>query len=37
MGVAECKKLFKELKADLAFGRPPIILFCDEIYRFLKS
>ena len=36
-GVAECKKLFGESKADLAFGRPPMILFCDEIHRFSKS
>jgi putative ATPase len=35
-GVAECKKLFAEAKADLIYGRPTII-FCDEIHRFSKS
>ncbi len=35
-GVAECKKLFAEAKAELAFNRKTI-LFCDELHRFSKS
>ena len=35
-GVAECKKLFSEAKAELAFNRKTII-FCDELHRFSKA
>jgi putative ATPase len=35
-GVAECKKLFAEAKAELVYGRKYIV-FCDEIHRFSKS
>jgi len=35
-GVAECKKLFAEAKAELTFNRKTII-FCDELHRFSKS
>lgn len=36
-GVAECKKLFAEAKAELALMGRKTIIFCDEIHRFSKS
>ena len=36
-GVAECKKLFAEAKAELALTGRKTIIFCDEIHRFSKS
>ncbi|CAF9941467.1 hypothetical protein IMSHALPRED_002588 [Imshaugia aleurites] len=36
-GVAECKKLFTEAKAELGLTGRKTIIFCDEIHRFSKS
>ena len=36
-GVAECKKLFTEAKAELGLTGRRTIIFCDEIHRFSKS
>ena len=36
-GVAECKKLFAEAKAELGLTGRKTIIFCDEIHRFSKS
>ena len=36
-GVAECKKIFAEAKAELALTGRKTIIFCDEIHRFNKS
>jgi putative ATPase len=36
-GVAECKKLFADAKADLLRHDRRTIIFCDEIHRFSKS
>lgn len=36
-GVAECKKLFAEAKAELSLTGRRTIVFCDEIHRFSKS
>ena len=36
-GVAECKKLFAEAKAELGLSGRKTIIFCDEIHRFSKS
>jgi putative ATPase len=36
-GVAECKKIFAEGKAELSLTGRKTIIFCDEIHRFSKS
>ena len=36
-GVAECKKIFAEAKAELGLTGRKTIIFCDEIHRFSKS
>lgn len=36
-GVAECKKIFSEAKAELGLTGRKTIIFCDEIHRFSKS
>ncbi|KAI5293838.1 hypothetical protein KEM52_005133 [Ascosphaera acerosa] len=36
-GVAECKKLFAEARAELGLTGRKTIVFCDEIHRFSKS
>lgn len=36
-GVAECKKIFAEAKAELSLTGRKTIIFCDEIHRFSKS
>ena len=36
-GVAECKKIFTEAKAELGLTGRKTIIFCDEIHRFSKS
>jgi len=36
-GVAECKKIFAEAKAELGLTGRKTIVFCDEIHRFSKS
>lgn len=36
-GVAECKKLFAEAKAELTLTGRRTIIFCDEIHRFSKT
>lgn len=36
-GVAECKKLFNEARAELGLTGRKTIIFCDEIHRFSKS
>lgn len=36
-GVAECKKIFSEARAELGLTGRKTILFCDEIHRFSKS
>ncbi len=36
-GVAECKKIFAEAKAELSLTSRKTILFTDEIHRFSKS
>ena len=36
-GVAECKKIFADAKAELGLTGRKTIIFCDEIHRFSKS
>jgi len=36
-GVAECKKIFAETRAELGLTGRKTIIFCDEIHRFSKS
>lgn len=36
-GVAECKKIFSDAKAELGLTGRKTIIFCDEIHRFSKS
>lgn len=36
-GVAECKKIFAEARAELGLTGRKTIIFCDEIHRFSKS
>ena len=36
-GVAECKKIFAEARAELGLTGRKTIMFCDEIHRFSKS
>lgn len=36
-GVAECKKIFSEARAELVLTGRKTILFCDEIHRFAKN